>query len=105
MKLCGDTKTIKERLCICLCFPTVHLSKLAFKLTGTDTILVGEVFLHINSFFFFHDIVQSLVTHDNGIQNSKRIILEMILFQERKSLSRCDGHVTVCGLQLSGKDL
>ena len=95
MEIGFNSKTIQKSSSIRFCFPSVHLCKFAFQFTGTDTVFISEVRFCIDSIFFFHDLIQSLVTHDNSIQNCICIIFEVILLQERETLARSDNNVTV----------
>ena len=104
MKFCLNTKTIQESSCIGFCFPSVHLCEFAFQLTGADTVLVCKVFFCIDGILFLHDLIKSLVTHDNGVQYCIGIIFKVVLLQEGETLSRCDHDITLGRLQLSGKD-
>ena len=104
MKLCTNAKSVQKSCCIRLSIPAVHFSEFSFQLTGTDTILIGKVFLHIDGFLLLHNIVKSLVTHHNRIQNRKCIILKVILFQEGKSLSRCNRNITAGRFELTAQN-
>ena len=99
-----NTKAVQKSSGIGFCFPAIHLRKFALKLASTDTIFVCKIFFCVNGLFFFHDLIESFITHDNSIQNRIGIIFEMILLQERKSLSRCDYDITLCWLKLAGED-
>ena len=90
-----NSKTIQKSSSIRFCFPSVHLCKFPLKFAGTDTIFVCEILFCVDGFFFFHDLIQSLVTHDNSIQNCICIIFEVILLQERETLAGSDNNVTV----------
>ncbi len=99
-----DTKAVQQCLCVGLRIPSVHLGKFGLQLAGLDAVLVGEVFLCIEGILLLHDLIQAGVAHDDGIQYSIGIVLEVILLQEGQTLARCDGHIAVRRLQLSGKD-
>ena len=64
-----DSEAIQKSGSIGLCLPSVHLSEFTFKFAGTDTVFVREVFFCVDGFFFFHDFIQSGISHNNGIQN------------------------------------
>jgi len=99
-----DSETVEKSSSIGLCFPSVHFCKLTLKLAGTDAIFVCEIFLCVNGFFLFHDLIESFITHDDSIQNRISIIFEVILLQERKSLTGGDHNVALGRLELTGKD-
>ena len=101
VELCVDTETVEKSGGVGFCFPSVHLCKFTLKFAGTDTIFVCEILFCVDGFFFFHDLIKPFVTHDNGIQNRVGIIFEMILLQERKSLSRCDYDITFRWFELA----
>ena len=105
MEFCVNAKTVQECGSIGFCFPSVHFGKFTFQFAGTDTVFVCEIFFCVDGIFFFHDLIQSLVSHDNGVENCIGVIFEVILLQERETLSGCDDNITVGRLQLSGKDL
>ena len=71
----------------------------------TDTVFISEVRFCIDSIFFFHDLIQSCISHHNGIQNRIFVVFEMILLQERKTFTRCDDDLSVRRLKLSGQNL
>ena len=100
-----DTESVQQCRCVTFRIPAVHLGKFCLQLTGTDSIFIGKIFFHINRIFFFSDIIQSLVSHDNSIQNRIFVIFKMILLQERKTLARGNDHITARRLQLTGQDL
>ena len=79
VELSVDSETVEKSSSIGLCFPSVHLCKLTLKLAGTDAIFVCEIFLCVNGFFLFHDLIESFITHDDSIQNRISIIFEVIL--------------------------
>ena len=79
MEFCVNSKAIEKSSSIGFCFPSIHFGKLALQFTGTDSILICEILFCIDGFFFFHNLIETKVTHDNGIQNSVGIIFEMIL--------------------------
>ena len=100
-----NSKTVQKGSSVRLCFPSVHFCKFALQLAGADSVLIGEVFFGIDGFLLFHDLVETKVTHDNGIKNRISIIFKVVLLQERETLSRCDHDVTLSRLKLAGKDL
>ena len=81
MIFCIHAKSVKECCSICLGIPAIHFSKLCFELCSLLSILICEVFLRIDSILFLHDIIESLITHDNSIKNSVLIVLKVILLQ------------------------
>ena len=95
MCLGRNAKTIQKRSSIRLSLPAVHICKLFLKLCGTDTVLVREIRLCVDGILLLHDLIQTLISHNNRIQNRIRIILEVILLQERKTLPRCDNDITL----------
>ena len=84
--------------------PSVHLGELALQLGGLDAVLLGEVFLHVDGVLLLHNLIETLVSHDNRIQNRILVILELVLLQEGETLSRRDHHFAAGGLQLPGED-
>ena len=82
MTFLRDTQTVQQCSCIALRIPAVHLGKFCLKLRCSDTILIGKIFLEIYSILFLHDLVQSLISHDDRIQNVEFVVLEVILLQK-----------------------
>ena len=62
---------------------------------GDVVITPGQRLSFLQQDHFKYDLIQSLVTHDNSIQNCICIIFEVILLQERETLARSDNNVTV----------
>ena len=104
MVLRVNAKAVQKCRCIALCVPAVHFRKLSLQLGSTDTILLGEVFLHVNGVLLLHDLVQTLVSHDDRIHYVILIIFEVILLQNGETLPRVHGNITAGGLQLTGQD-
>ena len=105
MQLRPDAKTIQKRSGVRLGLPAVHLCEFALELTGADAVLIGEVLLGVDRFLFLHNIIQSLVAHNDRIENRELIIFKMVLLQHGETLARCDDDVAVCRLELSGENL
>ena len=99
-----DAKSVKKSCGIGFCFPAVHLCEFTFEFACTDSIFVSEIFLGIDGFFFFHNLIQSGISHNDGIKNLKGVVFEVILLQERKTLTGSDHNVSVGRLKLSGKN-
>ena len=102
MQLGVNSKTVQKGRSIGLRFPAVHIGELAFQLCGLYAVFIRKVFLGINGILFLHDLIQSLISHDNCIQNRICIILEMILLQYRQSLTRIHDNFTLGRFQFSG---
>ena len=64
-----DSESVQKGGSIRFCFPSVHLSEFTLEFAGADAVFVSEVFFCVDGFFFFHDLIQSGVSHNNGIQN------------------------------------
>ena len=84
---------------------SAELGEFLLKLRRADAVLVGEVRLFVDGVLFLHHIVQTAVTHDNGIHNHVVIVFEMILFQHGETLTGGDDDITFGGVQLTGQDL
>ena len=105
MVICLDTQSVKQRRRVGLGFPAVHIGEFRFQFAGADAVFVGEIFFGVDRLFFFHDLIQAFISHDDGIQNRIFVILEMILFQEGKTLSRSDDDFAAGGFQFAGQNL
>ena len=64
-----DSESVQKGGSIRFCFPSVHLSEFTLEFAGANAVFVSEVFFGIDGFFFFHDLIQSGISHNNGIQN------------------------------------
>ena len=100
-----NTETVQQRRRIALRIPPIHLGKLRFQLARLDPVLVGKIFLGVDRILFLHDIIQPLISHDHRVQHRILVIFEVVLLQKGKAFPRCHGDISVCGFQLSGKDL
>ena len=60
-------------------FTSVHGSELSLKLCSLDSILVCELFLHVDCVFFLHDVIKALVSHDNSVENCVLVVFKVIL--------------------------
>ena len=78
----SDSETVKKHSRIGLCLISVHLRKLALKLTCSDSVLVGEILFHIDGIFFLHDVIEVLISHDHGIHYGKLIIFKVVLLED-----------------------
>ena len=101
----SDAETVEQHCGIGLCLVSVHLGEFALKLTRSYSVLIGEVLLHIDGILFLHDVIEALVTHDDGIHYGIIIIFEMVLFENGKTLSGCDDYLTFGSVEFTGKDL
>src|SRR5699024_7927064 len=68
-------------------------------------IFIGEILLGIKSFLLLHDLIQTGIAHNYRIQRGIRIIFEVVLLQERKTLSRSNGYIAFRRLKLTGQNL
>ena len=84
--------------------PAVHIGKLRLQLRGPDAILVGEVLLLVEGILLLHDLIQSGVALDNGIQHGELVELEVVLLQHGHPLILGDDDLTGGGLQIAGED-
>ena len=82
MEFGTNSKSIQKCSGIGLGFPSVHGCKLAFQFAGTDSIFISKIFFGIEYFFFFHNLVQSGIAHDDRIKNHVFIIFKMILLKK-----------------------
>ena len=64
-------------------FPTAHFSKGSFQFAGADTVFVAEVFLSVDSFFFFHNVIEFLVAHHHGLDNGEVFETIVVLAEDR----------------------
>ena len=98
-----NSEAVKQRCRIGFRFPAVHLRELALKLRGTDTVFIGKILFGIYRILFLHDLIQALVSEDNGIKNGIRVILEVILLEEGQTLSRSHDYLALTGFKLPRK--
>ena len=95
--LCWNTETVKQSGGIAFRIPSVHLGKFCFQFGSTNSVFIGEVFFHIDGIFFFHDVIKTLISHDNGIKNTEFVVFEVVLFQNGKALTGSNDDITVSG--------
>ena len=69
VKFVCNAETVKENFRIAFCAPAAHFRKLFLKLADTDAVLLGEILLHIEGFFFVHNLAELRVTHKHGADN------------------------------------
>ncbi len=51
-----------------------------------DTVLIGEVFFCVHGAFSFHDLIETGISHDNGVEYRIAVVFEVILLEEGKTL-------------------
>ena len=105
MKFGVNIQSVQKSSSIGLSFPSVHGSKFAFQFAGTDSVFLGKIFFCVNGIFFFHDVIKTLVSHDDSVKDNAVIVFEVILFQHGKALTGGDADIALCRLQFSGKNL
>ena len=57
-----------------------------------------------NASFFFHNIIKTLVTHNNRIKYSVLVICKVVLFQNRHTTIWVDRHFTGCRIKFTRKN-
>ena len=85
--------------------PAVHLGKLSFKGGGPFSVLFAEVRLRVEGVLLLHDLVQPRIAHDNRIQHSVLIVLEVVLLEDRHTGIRRDLYRAGGRFQLPGEYL
>ena len=105
MEVCFNAESVEQSCSVRFCLPAVHGCEFRFQLTCFDSVLVCEIFFCIDDFFFFHDLVQTCIPHDDGVQYQIFIVFVVILLQERKTLSGSDVYFPFGRLDLSGQNL
>ena len=99
-----QTQTLDQLRGVCLCLPAVQFGKLRLQLRCQDAVLFGEVLLGVESVFLLHDVIQPLVAHDNGIQDSVCVVGEVILLEDAHAEIFGDGHLAGGGLELTAEN-
>src|SRR4029077_17044240 len=86
-------------------FIAVHFGELTLELGGTDSVRTNEFILGVDSIALRHDVIQSLVPHDDRIEHGFLVEGELILTENGDSLPRSAGNFSLVGIQLTGKNL
>ena len=105
MQIGADAQTVQEHGGIRFRIPAVHLGEFRFQFAGTDTVLIGKIFLSIDGVLLLHDLIESFIAHDDSVHDRINIIFKVILFQHGEALAGSDRYIAVCGLQSTGEDL
>ena len=80
----------------------VHLGKFTLQLSGFFTVRVGKVLFRIQRFFFFHNVIQAAVAHDDDVHNIVLVVFEMVLLQNAHPVVRAHSHRAGGRLQRAG---
>ena len=105
MDICIYTKSVQKCCSIALRIPAIHLSKFCLEFGCTDTVFIREVFFGINCVLFLHNIIQSLISHDNCVEYHILVIFEVILLQDRQTLAIVHDNFAIRRFEFSGKNL
>ena len=100
-----NAQTVQQHGGVGFRFPAVHLRELGFQLAGTDAVLVGEVFLCVDGILFLHNVVETLISQNNGVHYHPVVIFEMVLLQYGETLTGCDYNITLGSFQFAGQNL
>ena len=104
MQLGGDADAVEQLGGLGFGVPAVQLGELALQLCGALAVFIGEILLGIEGVLFLHDLVQTLVAHDDGVHHGEFIVLKMVLLQHAHAVFLAHGNSTGGGLQLTGDD-
>ena len=104
MQVHRNAQTVQKLVRLCLGLPAVHLGKFTLQLSGFFTVRVGKVLFRIQRFFFFHNVIQAAVAHDDGVHNIVLVVFEMVLLQNAHPVVRAHSHRAGGRLQRAGKD-
>ena len=80
MQVHRNAQTVQKLVRLRLGLPAVHLGKFTLQLSGFFTVRVGKVLFRIQRFFFFADVIEALVAHDDGIHHGIGVVFVLILF-------------------------
>ena len=100
-----DSEAVQKGLRVGLRLPAAELRELGLQLAGLDAVFIGKVFFGVKGVLFLHDLEETGITLDHGIEDDLIIIFVLVLFQEGQSLSLGNGNSAVGGIQLSAEDL
>ena len=84
-------------------FPAVQFSKFSLQFRCPDTVFIAEILFRIQSIFFFHDLIEARIAHDNRIQHGVLFKGEVILLQHGHAHVGRIAYRTRGRLQVSGK--
>ena len=91
--------------CVALGLPAAELGKLLLELGGADAVLVIEVGLLIERVLFFAALVETHVSHDNGVEHRVIVVQALVLLEHRHAPLGVEHDAAAGGLQLAGEDL
>ena len=94
-------ESVQEVCGIALGIPAVHIRELILEFRRLDAVLVGKVLLRIEGVLLLHDVIEALISHNDGVQHRELIVLKVVLLQEGETLSRRNRDVAVRGFQLA----
>ena len=80
VQLHAYAQALQDTTGIALGFPAAQLCVLFLQFTGAHTVFVGHFLLGIQRFFFFADVIEALVAHDDGIHHGIGVVFVLILF-------------------------
>ena len=100
----GKPQTLDQAADVGLRFPTVHFRELAFQLRCANSVFIGEIFLGVQGVLLFHDVIQTLVSHDDRIQYGVFFECKVVLLQYGHAHLRRHRHRTGGRFQISGQD-
>ena len=104
VKLGVDSQAVQKGSGVGFGFPAVHRREICLQLAGSDAVFIGKIRFGIDFILLLHDVVQSLVSGDDRVQDDLVIVFEVILFQDRQAFALPDGDLSRGGIQFAGQD-
>ena len=102
---CGvQTQTFEQLACLGVGIPAVHLSKLGLELSGTVAVLLGEGVVGVDLVLFLHDLIQTRIALDDGVQNGEIVVREVVLLEHGHARTGFDGNIARRRVQLARQD-
>ena len=86
---------------IALSVPSVHLGEGHLQFGGQITVLLGHFRLGIEGFAVLHVLPEGLVTLHHGVHHRERIIFEVVLTQDRETLTWSQFYRSLVGFQFT----
>ena len=77
-----NAEAVEERFRVALGLPAVHFREFALELGRADAILLREVRLRIDRVLLLHDLIETLISHDDRVQHVVLVVFEVVLLEK-----------------------
>lgn len=104
MQFSRDTKAIQHAGRFALGFPAVHFREFGFEFAGAHAVFIREILFQVNGVFLFHNLVQTIVAHNDRFQYVELVVFEMVLLKDRETFARRDVNFARGGFHFAGQN-